>query len=156
VSYREATVGKTYELTMPYMPSEASERALYASSMALPFGGALTLGMVVNPIVGVVGMGIAALGGVVLVRSRRSPVRFVLDDVALEVVWPRGAAHGSALRLSREQRWDASFGAGAPGSFTIYLVGDGTRYVEVNDAPTPTIAMAQCDRLRAFLARAAR
>lgn len=156
MTYREAVVGKARELTMPYMPSEASERALYASSMAMPFGGALTLGIVANPIFGAVGMSIAAVGGLVLYRTRRPPIRFVLDDVALEVVWPRGAVHGSAVRLPRDERWDVAFRAGAPGSCTIYLVGDDAREVEVNDAPTPTIAMAQCARLRAFLGGAAR
>ena len=103
MTYREAVAGSSRELVLPYMPSASSERALYASSMAMPFGGFLTLAAGVNPILAVVGAPILGLGGLIYYRCRPAKVRFVLDDVALEVVWPAGAPHGSAARLRRDE-----------------------------------------------------
>ena len=136
---------------MPYMPTEASERALYATSMVMPFGGMFVLATPLAPMLGVIGGVVGGVGGLIYHRSRKPPIRFVLDEVALEVVWPRGAVHGTALRLPRDQVARAVVAVMQPGIFTICLVDIHGQHLELNEAPLLAMARQQTERLQAFL-----
>ena len=149
--YRTASKVASRELTMPYMPTEASERALYATSMVMPFGGMFVLATPVAPLFGLIGAGIVGLGGFIYQRTRRSPIRFVLDEVALEVEWPHGSVHGTALRIACDQVDRAAVAVLRQGIFTICLVDVQGRHIELNEAPLLATARHQTKRLQAFL-----
>ncbi len=134
-------------MTLPYQPTEASERALKGGSMALPFGGALSLGGATTslPLLAV-GLGALALAGALLYSARRRPIRFALDDVELTVQWPPGATLGSHCRVPRDalRRVTVTYG------FELGLE-TAVGHVRINQAPTFADIRRMADQLNRFI-----
>lgn len=146
MAYRVAEVGKVRRMTLPYMPTAASERALMGGSLVAPFGTIITLAGIGSSALLVVGLASLSTAGAMLYSARRGPLRFALDDIALSVQWPPGAELGSHCTIPREELRHLTLTFG----FELGLATTSGR-IPLNQAPTFRQLEPMARRLSAFL-----